>query len=209
MRSISKHSAKITALSNSNTIILLSTFVSVLLVTPTATTRFREYGQQWMFSRNTEPDWKIQYNTTTGAPIVATDRNKQVVNVIQGHNSEGGGTEIKTRQNNKTNIYWEIIVDNAGGRRNVSGVRRGEMGGAVDKRLPGINTSDVRDTAEDQMQAGHVGVKIHVSGDEKDKRHMEQEPAMSRGMKEVFEQFYEVAGYFSELLDYEGKVIFV
>jgi hypothetical protein len=209
MRFISKHSIKTAAQSNSNIIILLSTFVSVLLATPTAKTRFREYGQQWMFSRNTEPDWKVQFDTTTGTPIVASDTNKEVVNVLKGRKSEVGSTEIKTRQNNNTNIYWEIIVDNAGGRRNVSGVRRSEVGGAMDKPVPGINTSDVGDTAEDQMQTGHVGVKIDVSGDEKEKRHMEQEPEMSRGMKEVFEQFYEVAGYFSGLLDFEGKVLFV
>jgi hypothetical protein len=183
--------------------------VSVLLATPTATTRFREYGQQWIFSRNTEPDWKIQYDTTTGTSIVASNTNKEVMNLLQGHNSEGGSTATKTRQNNDTNIYWEIIVDNAGGRRNVSGVRRSEASVAMDKPLPGINTSDVVDTTKDQMQTGHVGVKIDVSGDEKERRHREQEPTMSTGLNEAFEQFYEVAGYFPELLDYEGNVLFM
>ena len=205
-----------TAVQSNSKIIILSTLVSFLLVTPTETTRFKEYKQHWRFSRNTEPDWKVQYETTTGTSIMASDTsimasdtNKEVVKLFQGRNSEGGGVDIKTSQNNGTNIYWEIIVDNAGGRRNVSGVRRSEVGNGMDKPLPGINASDEEDTTKDQMQTGHVGLKIDVSGDDKEKRNKEQEPMTSRGIKEVFEKFYEVTGYFTGLLDFEGKVLFV
>jgi len=209
MRFFNKLSVNTTVQSDIKIIILLSTLVSVLLTTPTATTRFKEYKEHWRFSRNTEPDWKVQYDTTTGTSIMASDTNKEVVNLFQGHNSEGGGADIKTSQNNGTNIYWEIIVDNAGGRRNVSGVRRSEVDVGMDKPLSGINASDEEDTTTDQMQTGHVGLKIDVSGDGKERRNMEQEPATSRGIKEVFEQFYEVAGYFTGLLDFEGNILFL
>ena len=208
MRFFNKHYVNTTVQSNSK-IIILSTLVSVLLATPTSTTRFKEYKQQWRFSRNTEPDWKVQYNTTTGTSILTSDTNEEVVKLFRGHNSEGGGTDIKTSQNNGTNIYWEIIVDNAEGRRNVSGVRRSEVGVGMDKPLPGINVGDKEDTTKDQMQTGHVGLKIDVSGHDKEKRNKEQEPPTSRGIKEVFEQFYEVAGYFTGLLDFEGNVLLV
>jgi hypothetical protein len=194
MRFFNKHSFNTTVQSNSKIIILLSTLVSVLLATPTAAARFKEYRQQWRFTRNTQPDWKVQYDTTT---ITASDANKDVVNLFQGHNSEGGGADIKTSQNNGTNIYWEIIVDNAGGRRNVSGVRGSEGGDGME------------DTTTDQLQAGHVGLKIDVRGEDKEKRNKEQEPTRSRGIKEVLERFYEVAGYFTGLLDFEGNVLFV
>jgi hypothetical protein len=140
---------------------------------------------------------------------MASDTNKEVVDLFQGRNSEGGGADLKTSQNNGTNIYWEIIVDNAGGRRNVSVVRRSEVSLGMDKPLPGINESDEEDTTKDQMQTGHVGLKIDVSGDDKEKTNKEQEPTTSRGVKEMFEQFYEVAGYFTGLLDFEGNVLFV
>jgi len=209
MRFFNKHSFNTTVQSTSKIIVLLSTFVSVLIVTPIAATRFKEYKQHWRFSRNTEPDWKVQYDTTTATTIMASDTNKEVVNLFQGHNSDGGGANIKTSQNNGTNIYWEIIVDNAGGRRNVSGVRRSEVGVGIDKPLPSINASDEEDTTKDQMQTRQVGLKIDVSGDDKEKRNKEQEPTTSRGIKEVFEQFYDVAGYFTGLLDFEGNVLVV
>jgi hypothetical protein len=197
-----------TVQSNSKIIILLSTLVSVLLATPTATTRFKEYKQEWRFSRNTEPDWKVQYDTTTGTSIMASDKNKEVAKLFRGHNNEGGGTDIRTSRNNGTNIYWEIIVDNAGGRRNVSGVRRSEAGVGMDKSLPGISARGKENTTKDQMQTGHVGLKIDVNGHDKEKRNKEQEPTTSRGIKEVFEQFYEVAGNFTGLLDFEGNVLY-
>jgi hypothetical protein len=209
MRFFNKHSVNTTVGPNNKIIILLPTLVGVLLATPTAATRFKEYKQQWKFSRNTEPDWKVPHTTTTGTSIMASDRNKEVVNLFQGHDSEGGGADIKPSQNNDTNIYWEIIVDNAGGRRYVSGVRRSEVGVGMNKPLTGINASDEEDTTKDQLQTGHVGLKLEVSGDDKEKRNMGQEPTTSRGMKEVFGQFYKVAGYFAELLDFEGKVLFV
>ena len=209
MRFFNKHSFNTTVQPNSKTIILLSTLVSILLATPTAATRFKEYRQQWRFSRNTEPDWKVQYDTTTGTTIMASDTNQEVVNLFQGQNSEGGAADIKTSQNNGTNIYWEIIVDNAGARRNVSGVRRSEVGARMDKPSSGINASDEEDTTKDRMQTGHVGLKIDVSGDDKEKRNKEQEPTTSRGIKEVFEQFHEVAGYLTGLLDFEGNFLFV
>ena len=59
------------------------------------------------------------------------------------------------------------------------------------------------------MQTGHVGLKIDVSGDGKEKRNKEQEPTTSRGIKEMFERFYEVAGYFIGLLDFKGNILFV
>jgi len=94
MRFFNKHSVNTTAQSNSK-IIILSTLVSFLLVTPNATTRFKEYKQHWRFSRNTEPDWKVRYETKTGKSIMASDTNKEVVNLFQGRNSEGGGADIK------------------------------------------------------------------------------------------------------------------
>jgi hypothetical protein len=140
---------------------------------------------------------------------MASDTNKEVVKLFQGYNSEGGGgTDIKTSKNNGTNIYWEIIVDNEGGRRNVSGARRSEVGAGMEKPLPGINARDEEDTTKDQMQTGHVGLKIDVSEDDKEKRNKEQEPPTSRGIKEVLEQFYEVAGYFTGLLDFEGNGLY-
>jgi len=209
MRFFNKHSVNTTVQSNSKVIILLSTLVSVLLATPTATTRFKEYKQHWRFSRNTEPDWKVQYDTTTGTSTMASDTNKEVVKLFQGRKSESGGADIKTSQNNGTNTYWEIIVDNAGGRRNVSGVRRSEVDVGMDKPLAGINASDEEDTTKDQMQIGHVGLKIDVRGDDKETRNKEQEPTTSRGIKEVFQQFYDVASYFTGLLDFEGNILFV
>jgi hypothetical protein len=193
---------------NSKIIVLLSTLVSVLLATSTAATRFKEYKQQWRVSRNTEPDWKVQYDTTTGTSIMASDTNKEVLKLFREHNNEGGGVDIRTSQNNGTNIYWEIIVDNAGGRRNVSGVRRSEVGVGMDKPLPGINARDEEDTTKDQMRTGHVGLKIDLSGHGKEKQNMEQEPTASKGIKEVFEQFYEMADYFTGLLDFEGNVLY-
>ena len=204
MRFFNKHSVNTTVQSSSKLIILLSTLVNILLATGAETTRFKEYKQQWRFSRNTEPDWKVRYDTTTGTSITASDTNKEVVKLFQ-----GGGADIKTSQNNGTNIYWEIIIDNAGGRRNVSGVRRSEVSVGMYKPLRGINASDEEDTIKDQMQSGHVGLKIEVSGDDKEKRNLGQEPTTSRGIKEVFEQFYEVAGYFNGLLDFEGNVLFL
>jgi hypothetical protein len=209
MRLFNKHSFNTTVQSNSKITVLLSTLVSVLLATPTAAIRFKENRQQWRFFTNTEPDWKVQYDTTTATTIMASDTNKEVVNLFQGHNSESGEADTKTSQNNGTNIYWEIIADNAGGRRNVSGVRRSEVGVGMDKPLPGINASDEEDTTKDQMQTGHVGQKIDVSGDDREKRNEGQEPTTSRGIKEVFEQFYEVAGYFTGLMDFEGNVLVV
>jgi hypothetical protein len=140
---------------------------------------------------------------------MASDTNKEVVNLFQGHNSGGRGADIKASQNNGNNIYWEIIVDNAGGRRNVSGVRRSEVDVGMDKPLPGFNARDEEATTKDQMQTGHVGLKIDVSGDGKEKRNKEQEPTTSRGIKEMFERFYEVAGYFIGLLDFKGNILFV
>jgi hypothetical protein len=209
MRFFNKHFVNTTPQSNSKIIILLSSLVGVLLATPTATIRFKEYSQPWRFSRNTEPDWKVQYDTTTGTSAMASDTNKEMVNLFRGLNSEGGGAEIKTRQNNGTNIYWEITVDNAGGRRNVSGVRRSDVGAGMDKPLPGINISDAEDRNKDQMQTGRLGLQIDVSGDERGKRHMEQDTVMTRSIKEMFEQFYEVEGYLTELLDFEGNMLSV
>jgi len=71
------------------------------------------------------------------------------------------------------------------------------VGIGKDKPLPGINASDEEDTTKDQMQTGHVVLKIDVSGYDKEKRKKEQEPMTSRGIKEVFEKFYEVTGYFT------------
>jgi CheY-like chemotaxis protein len=182
--------------------------VTALLATPTATTRFKDYRQQWRLSRYTEPDWKVQYNTTIGTSITASDSNKEVVNVFQEHNSGGGGADIKARQNNDTNIYWEIVVDNTGGRRNISGIRRSEMGIGMDKQLPAINVSDVEERIKDEIQTGRIGVIIDVNSDEKEeKRQKEQESTRSGGMKDLFEQFYELEDYFTGLLALEGKVV--
>jgi hypothetical protein len=194
----------------SKIIVVLSILANVSLAAPTATTRVKDYRQQWRLSRHTEPDWKVQYKTTIGTSITPSYSNKEVVNVFQQHNSGSGGAEINTRQHNDTNVYWEIAAGKAGGRRNVNGVRRSEVGVGIDKPLSGINISDVEGRIKDQIQTGHVGLVIDVNGDEKEEKPlMERDSTKSRGIKELFEQFYELEDYFTALMDVEGNVMII
>jgi hypothetical protein len=210
MKFFNTHCIHLTLPSKGKKIVLVSILVTVLLVLPTATARLKDYRQQWRLSRNREPEWKVQHNATIGTSIMVSDTNKEVVNVFQEHDSEDEGPEIKTHQNNGTNVYWEIVVDNLGGRRNVTGVRRSEVGAEMHKLLPGVNKSDEeKKKKKDKIRTGHVGLVIDVSGDEKEEvRHKKQESTRSTAIREVFEQFYELEHYVTELLDLEGKAMF-
>lgn len=170
---------------------------------------FKNYRQQWTLTGN-NPNWKVQYDTTIDTANMVPDEEHEIVNVLE-HESEGGGTDMKTRQNNASHSYPKI-VDTAKEYRNVSGVRESEIEVSVEARLsdgtvPGY-LSGTGNRQVDDMYTGHDGLATEVSGSEtRRKERKEQESARTRTATELFqEKFSEIRTHLTELLGEEGKL---
>lgn len=182
----------------------------ISLISGTGGRRFKKYRQQWTLTGN-NPNWKVQYDTTIDTANMAPEEEHEIVNVLQEYESEDGEADMKTRQNNASHSYSQII-DKTGEYRNASGVRKNEIKVSMetwrsDGNVPGY-LSGTGERQVDKIYTGHDGLVADISGDERVKQERKgQDSTRTRAATELFqEQFSKMGTYFTELQGEGGKL---
>jgi hypothetical protein len=169
-------------------------------------TRFKNNTQQWPLSATNKSDGKVRYETTISTSIKVPDADQEMSFLLSEYETEGQGTETKSRQDNGNQFYLEVFIDKSRKHNNASGTQTSETHKMLPVNILGSSTAtEERKVAK--IYHGQVGLRTDLSIDETEEQaYRKQEKMRSTIVEKLIEEMFpDVAPDFSELLNVKGN----